>query len=343
MRKIIPIGLGLLAVAGTVMFLAQEPPANVSDDGRSGNSAAERRDTVIPVETRSGVQSVSGQGHPPIFDTLRAHLLADYSRLEQPYWRVKLLRDLVLLFQQQFPDSWEQELLAFLRYAFPDIAEDLIAKYYGLQEYEQWLASLTDTMEFGSQQERRQAMWDKRLQLFGEEAYQIWEAALKTDQFDAKMVELAQLNGTFEQKQEHYFDALNGVFGEQAVAADAPHKAQKMINFLELDNVQQDLRNMSREQQSTVLRNFRSKIRLDDAALSRWDELDAQRVERRVKGESYMAQRERLASHFEGAELDARVEALQVDVFGETDAEFIRKEERSGYYRFREPQKIGIN
>ncbi len=263
-------------------------------------------------------------------------------RLDNPYWHLKMLSDLKLHFQKWFPDNWKEALIAFLKQTFPDLAAELIQKLDRLIEYEAWIKALPATMHFNSQKERRQALWDKRLELFGDEAYEIFEAALKVDEFDAKMEALAESAASFSDKQQ-YIDAIRQVYGEYAVGPEAPNKTQMMTKFLSLDNVQQDLHALPPDELKQTLREFRSAMGLDEAALQRWEQLDQERAEQRSAGERYMELRQQLANEYHGEEFNKKVHELQVELFGETEAKYIRNEEASGYYRFNTPQKIGVN
>lgn len=345
MKNKVLITTGLVIAAATIIFLLG--PLNDSGDSAPAIAAADAtakagEQAIRPV---NDAQSVAVQDkQAAMFRSLQAQLQKKMEgRWDRPFWRLKMLRDLSLFFKEQFPETWEEELIAFLRFAFPDRSAELIKKFHALQEYEAWLESLKNTMKFASQEERRQAMWDKRVALFGEEAYQIFEAALKTEKFEEKMNALAASTGSFEEKQQQYFDSLRDVFGPQAVTPDAQHKAQKMVNFLNLDNVQQDLRSMPAQQQAAALRSFRVQMGLDEAALARWEALDAQRAQNRATGEKYMSMRSTMTQQFSGAELESRLTSLRDELFGKEDATAIRNEELSGFYRFHEPQKIGID
>lgn len=345
MKKIVGVvGAGLVVAGACLLYLNQSPSADdkaVALQGAVGAGSATDGSAATAGGGSAGVVASHDEG---FYNVIKTQLMSRFgTRLESPFWRVKMLRDVKLFFQKQYPDNWEEEYFAFLRFAFPEKADELIARHHAIDEYEQWVSNLKATGQFSSQEERRQALWDKRLALFGDDAYVIWEAEFKAEQFNEKLVELAQSVGSYEEKQQQYVDSLKSVFGADAVSAESPNKDQKMIQFLALENVQQDLHSMSREQQTAALRSLRTQMGLDEEALTRWDTLDAQRADQRSKGDLYTAQRQTLSSTYSGAELDAKLDALRRDLFGEADADFIRKEELSGYYRFAEPQQIGIN
>ncbi len=340
-KSVAVLGAGLLA-AGFALFNLNN--SMLPDDAGIALKKVESETTQPEASAAAGSAGQVSVHNEGAFALLKSQIMARMDgRLAHPFWQVKMLRDLKLFFQKQYPDNWEEEFLAFIRYAFPDQADAFIAKFHATEEYEQWVSNLKPTSQFSSEEERRQAMWDKRLALFGDEAYQIWAAELQVEQFNQRLQQLAEFSGSFEEKQQQYIESVKSVFGANALAPEAGNKDQKMIQFLELQNVQQDLRSMSQEQQTAALRNLRAQIGLDEAALARWDDLDAQRAQQRSRGEAYKVQRQQLASRYSGAELETKVDSLRLEMFGETQASFIRNEERSGYYRFDEPQQIGIN
>ena len=263
------------------------------------------------------------------------------AKIDNPYWQIKMIDQLMRLMKKEFPLSWESELIRLFHEVFPEYAEELTKKLYAHIEYIAWIDSLKNNLTFENRDDRRQALWDKRLELFGDEAYEIWEAALKQDKFDAHMQALAQSADSFNEKTEQYIVSMKEVFGENALQAG--HKTQMINHFLSLENVQNDLRNMPVEERSAQLRNYRESMGLDDAALTRWDSLDHQRDLMRETGTLYMDERNRLAQTYEGDALSDKVKALQIDAFGETEAKVIYNEEQSGYYRYNAPQKFGFN
>lgn len=264
-------------------------------------------------------------------------------RLDNPYWRVKLINDLMQIFKKEYPNNWLSELEAFIRHAFPDIAEDLLNKLHALIEYNNWLENLKSTMQFASLKERQAALWDKRLALFGEEAYVIWEAALKNEQLQEKLAQVDEFVGSFTEKAQLYRDSMQEIFGPDVIGENAPHKTQVLSKFLELESVQNQLHSMPEDKRYQELRNFRKSLGMDEEALQRWDKLDQERIQMWSNAETYMAERANLEAQYQGEELEQKIHQLQDELFGETEAKYIRNEERSGYYRFKNPQKIGLN
>lgn len=116
-----------------------------------------------------------------------------------------------------------------------------------------------------------------------------------------------------------------------------------MEHFLRLGSVQDELHRLAPDQQKQALRQLRSSMGLKEEALQRLEVLDEQRAQRATAGGDYMAQRAALAKQFQGEALQVQVNALQNRLFGEEEARFIRNEESSGYFRYKDRQVIGVN
>lgn len=56
-----------------------------------------------------------------------------------------------------------------------------------------------------------------------------------------------------------------------------------------------------------------------------------------------MQERAALTKQYEGDALQLQIQALQNRKFGSEEAQYIRNEEETGYYRYQERQQIGVN
>lgn len=249
------------------------------------------------------------------------------------------LRDLL---QKLYPQDWQQRLLRILAAAFPAQASELLEVFARQLRYEEWLEKVLPHMQFDSAEARSQAMWGKRVELFGEAAYLIWAAELREQKLKEQLKELGQSTAPFQDKSKAYVEALRATYGDRIIGPEAPRLTQNLTRFLELGSVQKDLKSLPVRERQQRLREFRQAMGLDEAALKRWDELDAERDTVHAAGDSYMAERARLDALPAGPEREAKLQALQDRLFG-AEAAFIRNEEASGYYRFKTPQTLGVN
>lgn len=265
-------------------------------------------------------------------------------KLKEPYIQIKMLEDLMRFFQKRHPDRWQEELLAFLKKAFPEMYDELAAMLRNRVDYEKWVKDNTSYLRGLSDKERRSAMWDARNRLFGKEtAERIWASELKNQALADTLAALdANSDANLAQKLSTYKQRLQEIHGEQTEIYLERHRQETMNRFLDLSTVQQELSAMTPQERSQSLRTVRKEMGLDDEALKRWDELDRTRDARWDAGAKYMAEREALAKQLSGPEREAKLQELRARYFG-SEAEIIGQEEASGFFRFERPRQWGRN
>ncbi|MBU6951627.1 hypothetical protein [Hahella sp. HN01] len=262
------------------------------------------------------------------------------AHIQHPKVQVQVLEKLMRFVQSRYPESWREQLAILIGAAFPDLQDALMQTFVALETYTEWMNTERYALMSLSDAEKRTRLWQKREALFGEQAYEIWKDQWQAEQFQDRLADLEQSSAPVEEKIAQY---------KQQILASFPEKAEHLINnkkqeltdrFLSLSSVQEQLRTMPPEQRYSQLRHLREELGMDEAALSRWGDLDKTRDERRANGDAYMAQRQALT---EGdAQNAARIQALQQKYFGD-EADIIAAEEASGYFRFESSQQYGIN
>jgi len=339
--KLSALALTLCSTGLILWHYSTNSAAPVTADTRSPSTIDSIAPAVADNSTAANMAAPQTSADPRKILSAQLHTHWD-SKLANPYARLKMIDDLKKRFQAQYGENWREELIAFLKEEFPQWP-DLEKKLLALEDYNQWMEDLKPKMQFSSAHDRNQAIWAKRVELFGEDAYKIWEAALKSEQMHEKLAEVDSSADTFSEKSAQYIENMKSIYGEQVIAPNQPHATQMMAQFLQLQSVQKELQALPAEQQTQQLREFRSAMGMDAQALQRWDALDQERAAFRTKGNQYMEQRERLSSQFEGDQLNNKLAALRSSLFTPEEADILSKEESSGYYRFSMPQIIGQN
>lgn len=257
--------------------------------------------------------------------------------------QVKVISTLMQQLLSIYPDDWQQRLLRILVAAFPGQAAELRDCYDGVLAYKDWMDQILPHMTFSSGEARKQAIWDKRIAIFGNDAYTIWASERREQELAVTLDQLATSGEPLERKTTTYIEALRKTYGEGVIGPQAPHLTQNMTRFLQLDSVQRDLKSLPADARREELRSFRKAMGLDDAALERWDQLDQERDSLRNTGTDYLNERARLEAQYQGPELEQQITSLQNRLFGEAEAQFLRNEEAAGYFRFKVPQTLGVN
>ena len=336
-------GLILLGSLGTLLWL-NSANNNSQPSSQPTQSNNNHPDNVSQANTTSSTNNSNLSTLSIEEKQLGANLQQRYGKkLDHPYWRLQTIETLKRYLMEKYPYDWLARLKAMLKIFFPEHYEQLLASLNAIESYNDWMAQLKHSMTFNSPEERTRAIWDKRLQLFGEDAKVIWQAQVKQEKVNAVLQQLDQSNLPLNSKIDRYVQTLKEVYGAEAIDPDKSHPVQQMESLLTLNSVQDQLHNLPPEQRQQELRHLRKAIGLDEAALKRWDELDAERNQRATAGQSYMQERAALEKQYQGDTLKLHIQALQIRKFGAEEAQYIRNEEETGFFRYQQRQQIGVN
>lgn len=275
-----------------------------------------------------------------IADALRSKHAAHIHKADR---QIQLLNHLMSLLQEMYPQGWREAMLTVLQLAFPEWADRLMARLQDWLDYQRWLEDVFSSMTFTDAEQRYQTLWDKRLALFGDDARVIWAAELRQRAFAAAVQTLDQQPGDVTSKAERYVELIRETWGDTAFGNHGRNTTQLMGDFVKLESVQAQLRQMDPGQQQTVLNQFRRDMGLDEEAIDRWESLDEERREHRAIGETYMSSRAAILEQMDGQAAEQAIHALQIELFGEEEARYLRNEEASGVFRFESEQVVGFN
>ena len=265
------------------------------------------------------------------------------TNIKSPYWQIQLLDFLSVHFQKLYPNDWQSHVRDVLKKLFPGMADKLLARFGAYSDYLDWVGQ-NGSRTYTDMGERRRVMWDKRRALFGEDAKIIWADEIRGEKIAATLESLKTSTAPFSGKAGTFVSTLREAYGDSYRQVDGQVATTELMSeFLKLPSVQEDLHRQSPAQQSESLRLLRSELGMDKDALARWDQLDEQRTQRRSAGETYLAEKAKLEKQYSGDTLQLQVQGLQNRLFGADEAQYIRNEEASGYFRYKEQQVIGVN
>ncbi|MDX1453195.1 MAG: hypothetical protein R3183_11610 [Oleiphilaceae bacterium] len=255
--------------------------------------------------------------------------------------RVKALEKLVAYLKANYPDSWREQLADYLNEVFPEYAEAMLALFSNMEAYNQWVLSERQNMLQMSPAERRELMWQMRYSFFGDAANQIWSEALKNEQV-AQSLERINSDDRFDDNSSRYIASIKQAYGDESPKVLEHRRQEFSDRFLSHRVVQQQLKSMDKVQRKQALAEFRRQLGMDEDAIARWEFLDETRDLRWQQGENYMLRRAELEHSLSESEFDVALAELQNELFG-AEAEIIRNEEASGYFRYAREQVIGKN
>jgi hypothetical protein len=342
MTKRILIVIGAAAAAALAIYLgtagdeATAPPASA----RAGSNGSAGNTPATPGARPAARPAAAEVTADPV---LVEHLQAEYgANIDHPSVQMRMIEALMAYFQERNPDGWQEALLAAVRAAFPELYDRIATLLRHRLEYEAWMDENRARLAVMDSEARREALRQVREDTFGQAvADELWASELKQRAVGDALAALDNQDGTsVTDKLAMYRKSLEEVYGESAAAYLEKHRHHAMTRFFDLSSVQQELSAMAPEQRRQTMRELRKGMGLDEESLSRWDDLDRTRDERWDAGARYMAERAALAATYDGDELEQRVHELRVRYFGD-EADTIRTEEQSGFFRFDRQRRWG--
>lgn len=263
--------------------------------------------------------------------------------IAHPRIQLQAIEKLSRYLKQAYPDNWQDQVLDYLTAAFPDHAEELYDNYLKFTEFKQLIKDNQAYLLSMSPEQQKEYLWATRKQFFGEKAEVIWEMELKAERLSQSLEELnLREEARFDEKLKYYLTELDAIYGNQAETYRKVRQQEMMDQFLAVDSVQKDLRQMTPAERQEDLDRFRETMGLDEAARQRWAELDRARDQRWARGREYMRERKRVLRESGGPDRETRLDQLRREYFG-TDAGLIKQEERSGLFRFERERVYGKN
>ncbi|MBD3641375.1 MAG: hypothetical protein HUJ18_10320 [Marinobacter sp.] len=278
-------------------------------------------------------------------EAFRDRLLARFAgQLEHPGGQIRLLEELMRYLNQVDPEHWRESLSALLVSWFPDKSDELLNRAEAMIAYQDFMEREQYTLRSMGPDERREFIWAKRRELFGEAAGEIWQSELRNYSLSQSLKNLDQQPGPTLSKAEAYTRAIQDAYGEEADRVMERRRQELTDRFLSLTSVQQSLHEQAPEQRYETLRGIRQQLGMEEQALDRWGQLDRSRDDRWARGETYETKRQAIVEKYQpGPEREEALDNLSQDIFGDEMAAIIRDEEAAGYYRYQESRVYGQN
>lgn len=253
--------------------------------------------------------------------------------------RIKAIEQVVAYLMEKYPADWRERMQAFLQLLFPDLADTLFDEFQKLMRHNDWLREHRDELTRMPAAERRAALWKARRDVFGADADEIWASAARNEQVQDALAALPG-NAPLRERLDTFLGAVRAAYGEQAGRLIENRQTELLNRFLNVDSVQRDLAEMPPAQRSAALREIRSGMGMDEAALARWDQLDSARDQAWRTGGQYLQARAQVLGQYQGEAQARELHSLQDRLFG-AEADTIRSEEAAGFSRFAHARRYG--
>ncbi|MGP4843949.1 hypothetical protein ACTXGQ_07450 [Marinobacter sp. 1Y8] len=347
MKRIV-LATGVVVVCAVAAFVTSPLFSKMTGDMPSQSKAPVDQPSTVsgPEDSLADVSTLDEVTQRYINEQAIA-LLEAYGETIQSKRTQAMLLDKLSDVLARYPDNGWVIFASIVQSAFPDYAAEILVTVKRMAEYEYWLAENQLALSDLSVMERNGALWTKRRAMFGDDAAVIW--ADEQEAWNQKQQQVKQAMQALDQSKINSLDetlfqlksTLDDTYGAgvQAAAVNQGVVAQAYFGF---ESVQSRLRTLSPEARQQKINDVRRQIGYSDAQVANLAKHDARREKRWNNGNAYMEERNKLAQNLKGAELDQAVADLRQEYF-EAEAQTIRKEEDSGFFRYERPRLYGRN
>lgn len=250
---------------------------------------------------------------------------------------------------RSYPDHGTELLIRILTQAFPEWVDAILKSIALMDAYNTWLESMLLSLNDMNQLEQQGVLWEKRRELFGDAATQIWQEEISAEQerqltmqrtmdildrsYDTQMEErLYILQSTFE---ESYADKLqNMVIDPKGVLSQV---------FFGFDAVQRDLDALAPEERQAQINQIRKSMGFKDEQIAHLAEADQKREKRWQNGYAYMDARKAAEAEFTGDQLAAELDKVREKFFAHEANTIKKEEEELAFFRYTRPRIYGRN
>lgn len=236
-----------------------------------------------------------------------------------------------------------------LKRAFPDLADEIQITLDNLDLYHQWLMENDAVLAQMNIEERMAVLWKKRIELFGEDAKEIWiDEVMATDSRKAKMLDTLDFineaqDMTINERIQLFNDSLEETYKGTPEQYFLDQKPILSKIFFSIDSVQDELKQMTPEERQMTINNIRRDLGFTEKMIRDMEEIDAENNHRWDVGLTYMEERNRIVEQYQGEQQKEKIEALREKYFGEEATTIKAEEENDDFFRFERPRYYGRN
>jgi argininosuccinate lyase len=200
-----------------------------------------------------------------------------------------------------------------------------------------------------TEEQKMVALWEKRIELFGEDAREIWvDEMMATDSRKAKMLDTLEfINGSTDtsigEKLQLYQESLEDTYKGTPEAYFLDQKPILAKIFFSIDSVQNELKQMRPEDRQMEINKIRREMGFTEEMVKEMEKVDADNNQRWDVGLKYMEERKSVVDRFDGEEEKTQLQALREKYFRDEAQTIQLEEENDGFFRFERPRYYGRN
>jgi len=297
--------------------------------------------------SNEALASAGSNERAQLIERLATQFIRTYGNsIEQLATQAKLYSELEHLLKR-YPQQGYSLFEEAVGLAFPALRDAILSLISRLSLYHRWVEDNYRSLQDMTPLDREASLWQKRTELFGEDARQIWvsEETLVAQKQRIVKEEIQRLDQAFEiTPEETAFqiktlinETYGGEMAEQVIGPDV-----MATTLFSLESVQHNLQALPQEEQQARINDLRKQMGFPDEAIEKLAKRDQKRAEDWQKGYDYMEARRELSRRYTDERLEQKLDALRQEHFGRT-AETIEKEESSGFFRYERPRRLGLN
>lgn len=255
------------------------------------------------------------------------------------------VRDYIL---SLYPEDGEARFYSILKRAFPELADEIMVTLKKLDQYNRWLKENELLLAEMNELERKGTLWEKRRELFGDDADEIWsEEVFAYEERQQTMKDTIRLldesyDTTIAEKLDIYLDSLNETYKDSPEAYFLENRGLLAKVFFGIESVQKELKEMTPDLRQAEINKIRREMGYTQTQIEEQEKMDAYRNSRWENGLKYMADRDALVNQYQGPELEEKLKSLREEYF-KHEAKTIMLEENDGFFRYQRPRVYGRN
>ncbi|MGK0443952.1 MAG: hypothetical protein ACJA1U_000881 [Bermanella sp.] len=249
--------------------------------------------------------------------------------------------------REQYPKAFHDIFTKIMHLAFSKYADDILLLVANMDKYDAWYADHLLALNDMDPLTKKGTIWQKRREIFGDLADEIWKKELTQEQEKRQTVQqtIEALNQADNMAMEERLYVLQNTLDELYPEEQTNFTLNKGIIanvYFQLDSVQKDLRAMTAQERKDALAKSRKQMGFSEKDIDQLAEVDEEKQQRWENGYEYMSAREQLNQKYSGNIPPEELNALRKQYF-KNEAPTIAAEESSGFFRYQRPRLFGSN
>ncbi len=259
---------------------------------------------------------------------------------------LKAMRDDLL---RTYPDKGLVLFEHIIRGAFPELAATILENIAKMDSYDSWLLDNMLALNEMNILEQQGVIWEKRRELFGAAAEEIWRAEISAEEERKASVRqtVAMLDSAYDTTMDERLFLLKSAFAESfdATVEGEVFNAKGVMAqvFFGFDSVQRDLKALPGEARQQRINTLRRDMGFTENQIAQLAERDQQLEARWQNGYEYMDARQNAEAELSGAALETELDRLRQHYFKDEAHTIEREEEDLGFFRYTRPRVYGRN